>query len=282
MTRRPSPGRGRGAGPAGPVPFHGTTRRASCLSATHTTVVSFDLTTAGPGELTSLLQALTDRARSLTAGGIPPPVGVRPPPSDSGVLGPVGAPDGLTVTVGRGLAVDDRFGLAARQPSGLTPMGAFPDDALDPAQCGGDLSLVLAAGSTDTVVHALRDIAPNTRGAMQARWRIDGFSSPPRPRDTPQPDGVQGRHRQPVSDDPTQMRGSCGWRRRAATSVMDGGRQLSGGPADQDVRGVLGPGLGRRAGAHVRPARPTGPRWTATTSSPSRTTRRIPTATSSR
>ena len=34
------------------------------------------------------------------------------------------------------------------------------------------------------MLHALRDIARHTRGAMQARWRIDGFVSPPRPAGT--------------------------------------------------------------------------------------------------
>ena len=34
------------------------------------------------------------------------------------------------------------------------------------------------------MLHALRDIAKNTRGGMQANWRIDGFSSPARPAGT--------------------------------------------------------------------------------------------------
>ena len=131
------------------------------------------------------MRALTDRARFLTAGGVPPPVGITAPPSDSGVLGPVIEPDGLTVTLGAGASLfDDRFGLAASKPAGLTPMLPYPDDNLDPAQTGGDLSIVLAAGNADTVVHALRDIAKYTRGAMQVQWRIDGFSSPPRPAGT--------------------------------------------------------------------------------------------------
>jgi deferrochelatase/peroxidase EfeB len=79
---------------------------------------------------------------------------------------------------------DDRYGLAARKPAGLTVMIPFPNDDLDPGQCGGDLSLQLSAGSQDTVLHALRDIARHTRGGMQVRWRIDGFSSPGRPAGT--------------------------------------------------------------------------------------------------
>jgi deferrochelatase/peroxidase EfeB len=64
-------------------------------------------------------------------------------------------------------------------------MRMFPNDALDPAQCHGDVSLQLSADDDDTVVHALRDIARHTRGAAQVRWRMNGFSSPPRPSGTP-------------------------------------------------------------------------------------------------
>jgi deferrochelatase/peroxidase EfeB len=168
------------------VPFHGR-HQAGILPQPQrqSAVVSFNVTADGRGELTDLLQTLTDRARFLTAGGVPPPVGIGAPPSDSGVLGPTVVPDGLTVTVGVGSTLfDDRYGLAGRLPAGLTPMVTFPNDMLDPAQCGGDLILQLSAGHTDTVLHALRDIAKNTRGGMQALWRIDGFSSPARPAGT--------------------------------------------------------------------------------------------------
>jgi deferrochelatase/peroxidase EfeB len=168
------------------VPFHGR-HQAGILPQPQrqTAVVSFNVTADGRGELTGLLQTLTDRARFLTAGGTPPPAGIGAPPSDSGVLGPTVVPDGLTVTVGVGSSLfDDRYGLADRMPAGLAPMTTFPNDDLDPAQCGGDLILQLSAGHTDTVVHALRDIAKNTRGGMQALWRIDGFTSPARPAGT--------------------------------------------------------------------------------------------------
>ena len=165
------------------VPFHGK-HQAGILPAPSqaTAVVSFNATAQSRAELTDLFQTVTDRARFLTAGGTPPLTGIGGPPADSGVLGPTVVPDGLTVTFGVGSTLfDDRYGLASSRPAHLVPMTAFPDDNLDPAQCGGDLILQLSAGHADTVVHALRDIAKNTRGGMQANWRIDGFASPARP-----------------------------------------------------------------------------------------------------
>ncbi|HEY1640302.1 MAG TPA: iron uptake transporter deferrochelatase/peroxidase subunit [Streptosporangiaceae bacterium] len=168
------------------VPFHGV-HQAGILPAPQrqTAVVSFDVTADSRSELADLLRTITGRARFLTSGGTPPPTGISAPPSDSGVLGPTVPPDGLTVTIGAGASLfDDRYGLAARKPSLLKPMTTFPNDALDPAQCHGDLSLQLSAGNLDTVLHALRDIARNTRGGMQARWRIDGYCGPGRPAGT--------------------------------------------------------------------------------------------------
>jgi deferrochelatase/peroxidase EfeB len=169
------------------VPFHGR-HQAGILPPPprRVLVLAFDATADSRSGLEDTLHALTSRARFLMAGGTPAPSGVTGPPSDSGVLGPVVVPDGLTITVGVGASLfDDRYGLANRKPAHLTAMRTFPDDNLDPVQCGGDLSLVLAAGNTDTILHALRDITRHTEGAMQIRWRIDGFSSAPRPSGTP-------------------------------------------------------------------------------------------------
>jgi deferrochelatase/peroxidase EfeB len=189
------------AGPAGPgaaedraavtgllpaVPFHGRHQSGILPPPSRATaVVSFNATAQTRAELTDLFQTVTNRARFLTAGGTPPPAGIGGPPSDSGVLGASVVPDGLTVTFGVGSTLfDDRYGLAGAKPAGLTPMTSFPDDDLDPAQTGGDLILQLSAGNADTVIHALRDIARNTRGGMQVNWRIDGFTSPARPAGT--------------------------------------------------------------------------------------------------
>jgi len=168
------------------VPFHGKYQAGILPKPSRATaVVSFDATAQSRADLVELFQTVTDRARFLTAGGTPPVVGIGGPPSDSGVLGPTVTPNGLTVTFGVGSTLfDDRYGLAASRPAHLVPMTSFPNDNLDQAQCGGDLILQLSAGSADTVVHALRDIAKNTRGGMQVNWRMDGFSSPARPSGT--------------------------------------------------------------------------------------------------
>ncbi|CAK7283544.1 iron uptake transporter deferrochelatase/peroxidase subunit [Streptomyces sp. RM1] len=177
-----------GSGAANAVaPFHGP-HQASAIAAPRRTCVfaALDVTAESRAELTDLLRTLTDRARLLTTGGTPAPLGITGPPADSGILGDRLPGGELAVTVGVGASLfDDRFGLSALRPGRLTAMPAFPDDDLDPAWCHGDLSLQLHADDPDTALHALRDITRHTRGAAQVRWRLDGFSSPPRPAGTP-------------------------------------------------------------------------------------------------
>ncbi|MGV4927245.1 deferrochelatase/peroxidase EfeB (plasmid) [Streptomyces sp. BHT-5-2] len=180
-------GAGLPGAPAPAAPFHGP-HQAAVLTAPRrvTAFVAFDVTAEGRQDLADLLRTLTERARFLTGGGVPDPLGITGPPADSGILGPQLPPGALSVTVGVGAALfDDRFGLRARAPRRLTAMPAFPDDDLQADWCHGDLSLQLCADDTDTVLHALRDLTRHTRGALQVRWRLDGFASPPRPTGTP-------------------------------------------------------------------------------------------------
>ncbi|WP_433466534.1 iron uptake transporter deferrochelatase/peroxidase subunit [Spirillospora sp. CA-128828] len=167
--------------------FHGV-RQAGILEEpqARAIVVAFDVTAAKRDELGELFRALTDRARALTGGGAPSEVGVAGPPPDSGILGPDVPAGGLTVTVAVGGSLfDDRFGLGSRRPARLTRMRTFPNDDLDSAWCHGDLLLRFGAPDEDTVLHALRDVCRHTRGAMQIRWRANGFSSRPRPSGAP-------------------------------------------------------------------------------------------------
>jgi deferrochelatase/peroxidase EfeB len=171
------------AGNAPAVRFHGAHQAGIITRApAAATFVSFNVIAQNRTGLADLFKAITERARFLTAGGTPADLGVGAPPSDSGLLGPEVSADGLTITLGVGASLfDGRFGLAAAKPRRLRPMRTFPNDNLDSAECHGDLSLQICAGSMDTVLHALRDIARHTRGAMQIAWRIDGFQNAPRP-----------------------------------------------------------------------------------------------------
>ncbi|MFF5293076.1 iron uptake transporter deferrochelatase/peroxidase subunit [Paractinoplanes globisporus] len=177
---------GHAASAPSPV-FHGLHQAGVVTPAQpHATHVALDVLATDRAGLEDLFRTITERARFLTAGGVPPEIGIAGPPADSGVLGPLVPADNLTVTLGVGASLfDGRFGLAAHRPPALTAMPAFPDDHLDPARTHGDLMLQLCADNRDTVVHALRDIARHTRGGMQIRWRADGFIAPPRPSGTP-------------------------------------------------------------------------------------------------
>jgi deferrochelatase/peroxidase EfeB len=127
--------------------------------------------------LQETLQALSRRARELTVGGPIPLLDADDPPADSGILGPVNAPDALTVTIAFGATLfDGRYGLARQRPRELITMPTFPVDDLDPAQSHGDLLLQICAHQRDTVAHTLRELLRTVRGSLQLRWNIDGFA----------------------------------------------------------------------------------------------------------
>jgi deferrochelatase/peroxidase EfeB len=165
------------------IPFEGA-HQAGILTPRqrYAVFMALDVITSSRAELAQGVEALSRRARELTAGydallGAP---GEGPTP-DSGVLGPHVPPDSLTVTIGFGASLfDERFGLASRKPRGLKPMTTFPDDDLNPAETHGDVLLQLCAGTEETLLHALRDLMRATRAVLAARWKVEGFMQAPR------------------------------------------------------------------------------------------------------
>jgi len=138
-------------------------------------VAAFDVLATDRAGLERLFRLLTERIDFLTTGGMVPVTNAGYPPPDSGILGPVVAPDGLTVTVSVGDSMfDERFGLAAQKPIHLERMTGFPNDALVERLCHGDLLLQFCAHTPDTNIHALRDIVKNTPDLLMLRWKQEG------------------------------------------------------------------------------------------------------------
>jgi deferrochelatase/peroxidase EfeB len=122
-------------------------------------LVSFDVLATDRADLERLFRTLNERIAFLMKGGPVTQVDPKLPPTDSGILGPVVTPDNLTITVSVGESLfDERYGLGNVKPKHLIRMQGFPNDALEPAFCHGDLSLQFCANTADTNIHALRDI----------------------------------------------------------------------------------------------------------------------------
>ncbi len=164
------------ASPDDMVPFQGlhqagiaTPRPANGM------IASFGVIAETPDDLEDLFRRLTARIGFLTVGGEPPQSDPRLPPSDSGIVGPVIRPDGLTVTIGLGASLfEDRPWLADFKPARLARMTRFANDALDAALCHGDLSLQICANTQDTTIHALRDIIKNLSDRLVLKWKQEG------------------------------------------------------------------------------------------------------------
>lgn len=157
-------------------PFHGrhqpgivTARPATGL------IAAFDVVATSLDDLERLFRLLTERAAFLMQGGEAPTADPAFPPPDSGILGPVIAPDNLTVTLALGASLfDERFGLVPLKPAHLQRMRRFPNDALDGALCHGDILLQFSSNTADTNIHALRDIVKNTPDLLILRWKQEG------------------------------------------------------------------------------------------------------------
>lgn len=162
------------------VPFHGPHQAGITTPRPENGIVaSFDVVAASADDLERMLRMLTDRARFLTEGG--PVLDLDPalPPAGSGLLGPVILPGNLTITVGLGASLfENRPWLAGLKPARLQRMARFPNDALEPGICHGDLSIQFCANLQDTNLHALRDIVKTLSEFLVLRWMVEGNVPP--------------------------------------------------------------------------------------------------------
>jgi deferrochelatase/peroxidase EfeB len=158
------------------IPFDGP-HQAGVLTEPRDAVVlaALDGVAVDMAGLVAGLRLLSARARELTQGSKLPVGEPDQPPLDSGALGTDLAPDALTVTIGFGASLFERYDLKA--PEKLERMAPFDGDRLDPALTHGDLILLISANHMDTASHALRELLRLTRDAFALRWWIDGFQS---------------------------------------------------------------------------------------------------------
>jgi deferrochelatase/peroxidase EfeB len=141
--------------------------------------VAFDVTTDSRDEFIALLKKWTLMAERLTKGeetfdGGAVDGGQYNPPTDTGeALGLTAS--SLTLTIGFGPSLFDRFDLASKRPASLADLQHFPADNLDPARSGGDLCIQACADDPQVAVHAIRNLARVGFGTVSVKWSQLGF-----------------------------------------------------------------------------------------------------------
>ncbi|KAA0927900.1 MULTISPECIES: iron uptake transporter deferrochelatase/peroxidase subunit [unclassified Rhodococcus (in: high G+C Gram-positive bacteria)] len=141
--------------------------------------VAFDITTDSRDEFVALLKKWTLMAERLIRGeetfdGGAVDGGQYNPPTDTGeALGLTAS--SLTLTIGFGPSMFDRFDLASKRPASLADLQHFPADNLDPARSGGDLCIQACADDPQVAVHAIRNLARVGFGTVSVKWSQLGF-----------------------------------------------------------------------------------------------------------
>ncbi|MBE4740689.1 iron uptake transporter deferrochelatase/peroxidase subunit [Streptomyces caniscabiei] len=139
---------------------------------------AFDVETDDRDAFVAMLKDWTAAARRMTAGkavgdgaygGLP-----EAPPDDTGeALGL--KPSRLTLTIGFGPSLFEKFDLAGRRPEALVDLPQFAGDNLDRARSGGDLCVQACADDPQVAVHAVRNLARIGFGKVSVRWSQLGF-----------------------------------------------------------------------------------------------------------
>jgi deferrochelatase/peroxidase EfeB len=168
-----------GADTGGAVPFHGA-HQAGIATPVQDRLhfAAFDVKTTDRAAFVQLLKDWTAAARRMTAGKA---VGdgaygglAEAPPDDTGeALGL--KPSRLTLTIGFGPSLFEKFGLGDRRPDALVDLPKFPGDNLDRSRTGGDLCVQACADDPQVAVHAIRNLARIGFGKVAVRWSQLGF-----------------------------------------------------------------------------------------------------------
>ncbi|HEY5856977.1 MAG TPA: iron uptake transporter deferrochelatase/peroxidase subunit [Aldersonia sp.] len=141
--------------------------------------VAFDVLTDDRNALVAMLQQWTEVAERMTRGEETYPDGAvggpqYVPPKDTGeALGL--APSQLTITIGFGPSLFDRFGLGAQKPAALVELQHFPGEILDPTLSGGDIAIQACSNDPQVAVHAVRNLARLGTGTVAVKWSQLGF-----------------------------------------------------------------------------------------------------------
>ncbi|WP_086802818.1 iron uptake transporter deferrochelatase/peroxidase subunit [Streptomyces caniscabiei] len=161
------------------VAFHGA-HQAGIATAVQDRLhfAAFDVETDDRDAFVAMLKDWTAAARRMTAGkavgdgaygGLP-----EAPPDDTGeALGL--KPSRLTLTIGFGPSLFEKFDLAGRRPEALVDLPQFAGDNLDGARSGGDLCVQACADDPQVAVHAVRNLARIGFGKVSVRWSQLGF-----------------------------------------------------------------------------------------------------------
>ncbi|MGW2953478.1 iron uptake transporter deferrochelatase/peroxidase subunit [Streptomyces eurythermus] len=166
-------------GMGGAVEFHGA-HQAGIATPVQDRLhfAAFDVKTDDREAFVRLLKDWTEAARRMSAGK---PVGegaygglAEAPPDDTGeALGL--KPSRLTLTIGFGPSLFDKFGLKDKRPEALVDLPRFPGDNLERSRTGGDLCVQACADDPQVAVHAIRNLARIGFGKVAVRWSQLGF-----------------------------------------------------------------------------------------------------------